>query len=131
MVQAAPDEKGLYTHYVKTNFDDWSSFIWIPKLDPAFQAEVQKLVLDAHNAIGALDVSRIEIRCDETGVPYLLEINTLPGMCPGYSDLAVAAELLNLGYLWVVNAILNLACLRYGLPAPTPEMPIISAAQPA
>ena len=95
----------------------------MPKLGEPFRAEVQKLALDAHNAIGTFDVSRVDIRCDDEDKPYLLEINTLPGLSPGFSDLAVAADLIGMGYPWLVQTILNLACHRYGLPAPEITFP--------
>jgi hypothetical protein len=30
---------------------------------------------------------------------------------------------IHMGYTWLVNTILNLACQRYGLPAPEPVIP--------
>jgi D-alanine-D-alanine ligase len=119
----APEERGLYTYHVKAHIDDAMSYLKVPTLEPAFLAEVQQLALDAHNAIDSQDVSRVDIRCDEQGTPYLLEINTLPGMSPGFSDLAIGADVINMGYEWLVNTILNLACHRFGLAAPEPVIP--------
>ncbi len=119
----APEEAGIYTHHVKAHIGDAMSYLSVPELDPAFLAELQQMALEAHNTIGALDVSRTDIRCDESGVPYLLEINTLPGMSPGFSDLAIGADVIKMGYTWLVNTILNLACQRYGLPAQAPVIP--------
>ncbi len=121
--KVAPEERGLYTYHVKAHIDDAMSYLQVPTLAPAFLSEVQQLALNAHNAINALDVSRVDIRCDESGVPYLLEINTLPGMSPGFSDLAIGADVIKMGYTWLVNTILNLACQRYGLEAPDPVIP--------
>ncbi|HVO41282.1 MAG TPA: hypothetical protein VMT34_01605 [Aggregatilineales bacterium] len=120
--EIAPDDRGLYTHHVKAHFDE-ISYLRPAKLKPGMLAEVQKLALDAHNAIESLDVSRVDIRCDENDTPYLLEINTLPGMSPGFSDLAVAADMIDMGYSWLVHTILNLACHRFGLPAPEVVLP--------
>jgi D-alanine-D-alanine ligase len=99
------------------------SYLQPAQLDSALLSEVQQLALAAHNAINSLDVSRVDIRCDEAGIPYLLEINTLPGMSPGFSDLPIAADLIGMDYNWLVNTILNLACQRYGLAAPEPLIP--------
>jgi D-alanine-D-alanine ligase len=118
----APEELGLYTHHIKADFDE-VSYLQVADLPPALLAEVKQLALDAHNAIGALDVSRVDIRCDEADMPYLLEINTLPGMSPGFSDLPIGADLIHMGYDWLVSTILNLACQRFGLPAPEPIIP--------
>jgi D-alanine-D-alanine ligase-like ATP-grasp enzyme len=41
--------------------------------------------------LNALDVSRTDIRLDEEGNPRLIEINTLPGLTPNYSDLCLQA----------------------------------------
>src|SRR5258708_1171684 len=86
--EVAPGEKGIYTHVVKSLSE--TAYVREAELPPAMKADIQRLVLDAHNAIGTLDVSRVDIRCDEDGLPYLLEINTFPGMSPGFSDLSLA-----------------------------------------
>jgi D-alanine-D-alanine ligase len=71
-----------------------------------------------------LDASRVDIRCDDDGRPYLMESNTLPGLSPGFSDLALAADAVGKGYVWLINTILSLACARYGMPLPAPvELP--------
>src|SRR3954471_24690018 len=119
----APQERGLYTHYVKSHIDDAMSYLQVAKLEPAVMAEVKQLALDAHNTINSLDVSRVDLRFDDAGKPYLLEINTLPGMSPGFSDLPIGADEIGKGYFWLVNTILNLACQRWGLAAPEPEIP--------
>jgi len=119
--EVAPSEMGIYTHVVKSLSE--TAYVREAELPPAMKADVQRLVLDAHNAIGTLDVSRVDIRCDEDGVPYLLEINTLPGMSPGFSDLLLATEIIGRDYDWLVHTILNLACQRFGLPAPEPIIP--------
>ena len=43
-------------------------------------ATCQKLAIAAHNAVGASGYSRSDIRLNNEGVAYLLEINTLPGL---------------------------------------------------
>ena len=119
----APQERGLYSHHVKTQVTDVHALERLADLEPAVMAEVKQLALDAHNTLKALDVSRTDIRFDEDGLPYLLEINTLPGMSPGFSDLPLAADWIGKDYHWLVNTILNLACQRYGMPATEPQFP--------
>jgi D-alanine-D-alanine ligase len=43
---------------------------------------VQKTALEAHNAIGCRDLSRVDVIVDGDLKPWLLEINTLPGFTP-------------------------------------------------
>jgi D-alanine-D-alanine ligase len=121
--KAAPEEKGIYTHHVKAHISDAMSYLVIPELEPALLGELQRLAVAGHNAINALDVSRLDFRCDESGTPYLLEINTLPGLSPGFSDLAIGADVIEKGYTWLINTILNLACKRFGLATPEPVIP--------
>ena len=47
--------------------------------------------------------------------PYILEINPLPGLNPGYSDLCIEAQAAGWTYEQLVNRILNEAIERYEL----------------
>lgn len=40
---------------------------------------VQMLALRAHQVLGCRDLSRVDIRLDPEGVPWVLEVNTIPG----------------------------------------------------
>lgn len=44
------------------------------------QAELQALAERAHQAMGCRHLSRVDIMLDTGGQPYILEINTMPGM---------------------------------------------------
>jgi len=48
--------------------------------------------------LNALDISRTDIRLDAEGNPRLLEINTLPGLTPDYSDLCLQASAEGIAY---------------------------------
>jgi len=52
---------------------------------------VQEISLRAHDALGCSGYSRVDLRMAEDGTPYVLEVNTLPGMTP-LSDLPRAAS---------------------------------------
>lgn len=45
---------------------------------------ISKLALDSFKALGAKGYGRIDIKMDETGVPYFLEANLIPGLGTGY-----------------------------------------------
>lgn len=71
------------------------------KIDPAIYAEVQRVSLAAHRALGCRGVSRSDFRFDDTssgnGELILLEVNTQPGMTPT----SLVPELANLaGYTY-------------------------------
>ena len=52
---------------------------------------------------------------DSDGNPYLLEINTLPGLNPAVSDLCIMARAEDLPYEAFILEILDLAAGRFGL----------------
>jgi D-alanine-D-alanine ligase len=47
--------------------------------------------------------------------PYILEINPLPGLAPGYSDLVIEAQAEGIQHAVLVNMILDAALKRYGM----------------
>jgi D-alanine-D-alanine ligase len=66
---------------------------------------------------GCLDVARVDFRLDETDddTPYILEINPLPGLTPGISDLVIEAGAVGISHAELVNLILDEALDRYGI----------------
>jgi hypothetical protein len=83
-------------------------------ISPDLEAELKRLAVAAFEAIGALDVSRVDFRLGADGQPYLMEINTLPGLNPSVSDLSIVARVGGMPYVDLINEILNLALARYG-----------------
>jgi D-alanine-D-alanine ligase len=77
------------------------------------EAEMKQLAAAAFEAIGALDVGRVDFRLGADGRPYLLEINTLPGLNPTVSDLCIMARAEGMHYTDLINEILYLAADRY------------------
>jgi D-alanine-D-alanine ligase len=49
-------------------------------LAPEQEAQLQRLALAAFKAIGAEGWGRVDILCDQSGKPYIIELNTVPGM---------------------------------------------------
>jgi D-alanine-D-alanine ligase len=47
--------------------------------------------------------------------PYILEINPLPGLSPGISDLVIEAAADGIDHAGLVNQILNAALQRYAM----------------
>ncbi len=77
------------------------------------EAEMGRLAVAAFDTIGALDMSRVDFRLGADGRPYLLEINTLPGLNPTLSDLCIMAAAEGIEHAVLINEILALAASRY------------------
>lgn len=67
----------------------------------------------AAEALDVLDLGRVDFRMGAGGEPYLLEINTLPGLNPNLSDLCIMAEAEGVPYETLITEILYLAAQRY------------------
>ena len=49
-------------------------------LDAAAEKDMQALAIKAFNGVGARGWGRVDILCDQSGKPYLIELNTIPGL---------------------------------------------------
>jgi D-alanine-D-alanine ligase len=118
---------GVYGNLAKTlheGDDGYPGFICPASVKPALARELQELAIRAHQAIGALDVSRLDIRLDAQGRPRLIEINSLPGLSPGFSDLCIIGQAEGLSYTDLILEVLYLGASRYGLLQPAGACPL-------
>ncbi|MHB9030768.1 MAG: D-alanine--D-alanine ligase family protein [Candidatus Latescibacterota bacterium] len=53
-----------------------------PLIDPKALHEMENMALTAWDVLGCRDYSRIDFRTDARGVPFLVEVNALPGLSP-------------------------------------------------
>jgi D-alanine-D-alanine ligase len=89
-------------------------------ISPGLRQQLIDLTRQAAEALGVCDVSRVDFRLDTDHQPRLLEINTLPGLSPGYSDLCIQANAENMPYQILITEILYLAAERYRMAIPLP-----------
>lgn len=116
---------GVYGHAAKKlNFGEAGipDFACPAKVTRKFSAALSTLAVQAHKSIGALDISRVDIRLDAEGQPRLIEINTLPGLTPDFSDLCVIARAQGITYDELILEILYLGASRFGLMAVLPDL---------
>ena len=89
-----------------------SDFICPANLSKEITEHVKEVAVKAFETAGCRGVSRIDFMM-MNGVPYLLEINTSPGMTT-VSDLPAQAKAMNIDYDSLVQLILNSAGLNNG-----------------
>ena len=87
-------------------------------IEPELEKKLKYFALRAHQLLNALDVSRTDIRLDEQGNPRIMEINTLPGLTPDYSDLCLQSQAEGIHYEDLVLEILYLGASRWGMVEP-------------
>ncbi len=109
---------GVYGNFAKTLHQGDAGipgFLCPAPIPDELSSELQNLAIQAHNAIGALDVSRVDIRMDAENQPRLIEINTLPGLTPEFSDLCVISKAAGISYKQLILEILYLGASRNGM----------------
>lgn len=82
-----------------------------------------QLALAAWKALGCCDAGRVDTRFDrmgEAGLPYILEVNPIPGMFPGWSGIAIIATSNGLPYSQLLDVIINSALKRSASRRPGP-----------
>jgi D-alanine-D-alanine ligase len=107
----------VYSNRLKVELAEQLDYLCPAPLDDDMVDELNWLTAAVFRVTGALDVSRVDFRLDEhdNWKPYILEINPLPGLAPGYSDLVIEAAAEGVNHTFLVNMILNTALKRYGL----------------
>ena len=65
-----------------------------------------------NRAVGCLDISRTDIRLSHDNIPYVLEINPLPGLNPRESNFPLMAYAAGMKYEDIIDSILMSARMR-------------------
>jgi D-alanine-D-alanine ligase len=81
-------------------------------LTAAELARLEATARAAFDALGCRDVARIDFRLAADGVPQVIEVNPLPGLSPGFSDLCLIADGAGMGYEALIAGILAAAVER-------------------
>ncbi|MDI6689951.1 MAG: D-alanine--D-alanine ligase [Actinomycetota bacterium] len=72
-------KKGIYDYQAKYT-PGMSEHIIPARIPPEHQRAVQEMALKAHKALGCRGFSRVDTIVTREGIPYILEVNTIPGM---------------------------------------------------
>ena len=107
----------VYSNRLKVALADKLDYLCPAPIEPDLAADLKWYTAAVFRITGALDVSRVDFRLDvhDDWKPYILEINPLPGLSPGISDLVIEAAALGIGHTELVNMILETALKRYGM----------------
>jgi D-alanine-D-alanine ligase len=113
----AAEEGWVYTGRAKVELADKLDYVCPAPLAPDQVEELNWLAAATFRVTGCLDVARVDFRLDEADgeKPCILEINPLPGLSPGISDLVIEAAAAGIDHAELVNMILDAALERYGM----------------
>ncbi len=110
-------EGGIYSNRLKVDLAEDFYILCPAPLTAEQVAQLNWLTSAVFGVIGCLDVARVDFRldADDEEQPYILEVNPLPGLNRGYSDICLEADAAGWTYTQLINRILDEARRRYGL----------------
>jgi D-alanine-D-alanine ligase len=82
------------------------------RLDKETEKLVKETALKTHRAVGCYDISRTDIRLSNDNIPYVLEINPLPGLNPKESNFPIMAYAAGMKYEDIIDSVLMSAFQR-------------------
>ncbi len=92
------------------------------EVTPEERQAVMALAMRTTQVMNFRDLGRIDIRLSETGTPFLIEANALPGLRQSFS-LMIAARQKGLDFDEVIELIIRSASKRYGLNVTPSHLP--------
>lgn len=108
----APDGNYDYEHKYISNA---TQYICPAKLDADLTARLQQLSVESYRALGCEGWGRADFMLDEAGNPWLLELNTSPGMT-SHSLVPMSAAAIGMSYADLCLAILSDASCKVQMP---------------
>jgi D-alanine-D-alanine ligase len=112
VVEIVPNRDEFYTYEAKYAAGG-STHIVPARIDDDLAARLQMLALSVHRLVGLRDYSRTDFIVSKEGRPYILEINTLPGLTPT-SILPDACGAVGISYPALVERLVGYALARAG-----------------
>jgi len=95
LIRIEPD--GEFYDYNAKYLSDNTRYICPAALDPAHELRLQKLCVDAFDLLDGCGWARVDFMLDIGGEPWLIEVNTLPGMT-SHSLVPMAAHAVGMSF---------------------------------
>ncbi len=105
----------IFTERMKKKSAHWHYNVTVPNLKADEEAAVNKITTRAYRSMRCNDYARVDIRLDKQKTPWVLEVNTLPGIYPKFSPMARMANEMGKTAEYLALRILEEAMERHGL----------------
>jgi D-alanine-D-alanine ligase len=111
-----PGEKITFYDYAHKYTKGMTEYFTRPEnLDDATAAEIMRLAVVANRAIGGEGLVRVDLILDGAGRPWVLEVNTLPGLTELSLAPMIARDWRGLAFADLVEKVLDTARLKIGV----------------
>jgi D-alanine-D-alanine ligase len=101
------NERPVYDYQIKQEWEKHVYYECPAKLTPGELKAIERTTRETFAALDCRDVARVDLRMNGRGDIYVLEVNPLPGLTPGYSDLCLIAKAANIDYRSLIEEILS------------------------
>jgi len=97
----------VYDFQIKQEWEKHVSYQCPAHLAPAELKAIERVCRETFDALDCRDVARVDLRMTAKGDIYVIEVNPLPGLTPGYSDLCLIAQAAGIEYRNLIGEILE------------------------
>jgi D-alanine-D-alanine ligase len=101
------NERPVYDFQIKQEWEKHVQYECPAKLSPAELKAIERVCRETFAALDCRDVARVDLRLTPKGEFYVIEVNPLPGLTPGYSDLCLIAKAAGIEYRTLIGDILE------------------------
>jgi len=105
----------FYSYRVKQFHGDETNYICPAKISRREETVIREFSMRVFQVLDLKDYCRIDLKIDDEGKIYFLEVNSLPLLVPDYSDIVKMAETRGWSYEDLINRIVASAIRRYGI----------------
>lgn len=101
----------IYSFEAKFEYDDYMTYHLPARIDEETYKKISKTAINAFNSLGLRDYARVDIRL-KNGIPYVIEINSLPGLDRENSDIVKMANAEGMEYNDLIKTIVDISTKR-------------------
>lgn len=102
----ASNKRPVYDFQIKQDWERYVAYECPAKLSSGELKAIEKTARETFMALDCRDVARVDLRMTPKGEVFVIEINPLPGLTPGYSDLCLIAAAAGIDYRELIGEIL-------------------------
>lgn len=101
----------IYSFEAKVQYDDYVKYHCPARLDEEDRLNIKDAAKRAFKSLGLRDYARVDIRL-QSKVPYVIEVNSLPGLDKDHSDICKMVSTVNMAYDDLIKRIVRQAIKR-------------------
>ena len=91
-------QRPVYDYVVKQEWEKHVRYQCPAELEESQVKAIEKVARATFAALDCRDFARVDMKIDKNGDIYVFEVNPLPGMTPGYSDLVLISQAAGMDY---------------------------------